>query len=819
MPKSIKGSSRKTPAPPPPPPVISQKSSSSLKPSAAGAARPTSPSSSPHSSPSSPGFPTIESSQSSREADLAREYETSTTPIFGSVNTSGFRGKFRSGRDKERASPIPEESIDERMRKSNSRTPAPREGFFGSSRSKSSAMLSSSTGSTRRPSGNGRLDSERSPTPDEGSSVDPEALREGRRGSMIGKLGKKAKSVLPKRTAKEPTISEGSRNLGVRPSVSASSLRSNGNGQTRYDESTSASEQETEEDEDDDRTLNGRAYNGASNLPSPAKEAFQLPLMSPTDAAPSIRDTHPGINGSGTSRPKSVPARTSSSEAVVPMQSQVNMPTVRRSNKIMQLSPEDLKPTKPSVIAHSMPRIPTTSAKPPVNSNPPNPHTSKEPPNLGIDKSHTAPKAVATLTNNGTKAVRPSASSATLDGSRARAISQPQANADRPHAPRSTSAIKGNSSLGAAQASPLKAITSNRPRAARTYEPPVPDIEQAPKLDPAPPNGMYWSKAQSFGEMPSAMRAHNTTLVGNNIYAFGGCDSAQCFNDLYVFDADCMCWSKPAVGGDIPPPLRATTSTAVGKKIVIFGGGDGPSYYNDIYVLDALNCRYTKAVVHGTAIPTKRRAHAACLYKNGIYVFGGGDGIRALNDVWRLDVSDFNKLSWRLMSPPTSSKSSTSIDGRLGSLRPIARGYHSANMVGSKMIVFGGSDGQDCFRDLWIFDVDTLVWKSVDIKVSYPRLSHSATIVGSYLFVLGGHDGTEYSNEVLLLNLVTMHWDRRKVYGAKPTGRGYHGAILHDSRLYMIGGFDGNNVFDDTYMLELGISAYYSQISHFTIDV
>lgn len=57
---------------------------------------------------------------------------------------------------------------------------------------------------------------------------------------------------------------------------------------------------------------------------------------------------------------------------------------------------------------------------------------------------------------------------------------------------------------------------------------------------------------------------------------------------------------------------------------------------------------------------------------------------------------------------------------------------------------------------MWIFDVETLAWRAVEIEVSYPRLSHTATVIGSYLFVIGGHDGVEYSSHVLLLSLVTM---------------------------------------------------------------
>ena len=184
------------------------------------------------------------------------------------------------------------------------------------------------------------------------------------------------------------------------------------------------------------------------------------------------------------------------------------------------------------------------------------------------------------------------------------------------------------------------------------------------------------------------------------------------------------------------------------------------------------------------------RSHTACLYKNGIYVFGGGDGVRALNDVWRLDVADLSKPSWKLVSSatpaphhlhhhhhhhnlhhhhhhphhhPSSSRIAIAAAQAQELVKPNPRGYHTANMVGSKLIIFGGSDGDECFKDVWVFDVETALWRCVEIKKSYSRLSHSATVIGSYLFVVGGHDGVEYSSEVLLLNLGI------RIY---PSGRG-----------------------------------------------
>ncbi|KAI5917861.1 hypothetical protein F4810DRAFT_630842 [Camillea tinctor] len=395
----------------------------------------------------------------------------------------------------------------------------------------------------------------------------------------------------------------------------------------------------------------------------------------------------------------------------------------------------------------------------------------------------------------------------------------------RPSAMRSTSAIANKpSSLGVSNTGqPRKPTSASRPRGPWLAFPPLQDPKTAADVPAAPSSGMYWSRAPVSGVSHTPLRAHTTTLIGSNIFVFGGCDSRTCFNELYVLDADSFHWSSPHVVGEIPVPLRAMTCTAVGKKLVIFGGGDGPAYYNDVYVLDTVNFRWHKPRIVGDRLPSARRAHTACLYKNGIYVFGGGDGVRALNDIWRLDVSDMAKMSWKLVSGSSNSdpgsKESRNSTSSSTSNKPKARGYHTANMVGSKLIVYGGSDGGECFNDVWVYDVDVQIWKSVSIPVTYRRLSHTSTIVGSYLFVVGGHDGNEYSNDLLLLNLVTMTWDKRRVYGLPPSGRGYHGAVLYDSRLIVIGGFDGSEVFADVWMLELAVHAYYSQISHFTIEV
>ncbi|KAI9776993.1 MAG: hypothetical protein M1839_009137 [Geoglossum umbratile] len=789
----------------------------------------------------------------------AVEDEGASAPIFGSVAGGSFRSNI-FGRTRERGGSKGEKTENEDDRKNNRTgnlvTSPTGDSSFNGGRGRGPGEFANA-GLARKLSGRKRNKHSPSPNRDNvsgnNSADEDNVSHTGRRGSVIGKVAQKAKMVLPLKRNSKDAKHDGSKNLAVKTSPSSSSFQES----PRAQMPTSPEAETSSEGEDDaengvenykkSNTLSDRARTGMSK---PKTISFAASNQKPKalhlstgeqDSRPSSssakKDHSPAVSPSvsgfappeGILRPRSVPPRKGSiTDTAQPREAMppVSLAATRRSNKILELSPAELKlpemPPDPSAATHALSPVKTSTTTG----------------SIGIEsKRNLSTTAIEVMGRPTSHPLGEPAQQTPADApdSKSTAPTQRPSTADRPSALRQASAGKVNTQAKAATSSkPKLAPPPRQKKHPPSLEPPMPDPEKSPKVDPAPPSGMYWSKAPCYGHDHTSLRAHTATLVGSGIYVFGGCDSKACFNDLYVFDADSMFWSKPECTGDVPPPLRAMTTTAVGKKLIIFGGGDGPTYYNDIYILDTVSLRYTKPKISGVR-PSKRRAHTACLYKNGIYVFGGGDGVRALNDVWRLDVSDLTKLSWKLISAPTSpppkpataqtgtTTATTTTNGKSsrdhGTPRPTARGYHTANMVGAKLIIFGGSDGVECFRDVWVFDVDTLIWKSVDIKVSYPRLSHTATVVGSYLFVIGGHDGVEYSSEVLLLNLVTMQWDRRKVYGLPPSGRGYHGTALHDSRLFVLGGFDGNSVFDDTYILELAVSAYYSQISHFTIDV
>lgn len=73
-----------------------------------------------------------------------------------------------------------------------------------------------------------------------------------------------------------------------------------------------------------------------------------------------------------------------------------------------------------------------------------------------------------------------------------------------------------------------------------------------------------------------------------------------------------------------------------------------------------------------------------------MYIFGGGDGSRALNDLHALDLQT---LTWSLVETTGS--------------KPVARGYHSSCLVQDQLIVYGGSDGHGCFGDVHVLNLGT----------------------------------------------------------------------------------------------------------------
>eukprot|EP00878_Enallax_costatus_P041461 GHUV01048247.1.p1 GENE.GHUV01048247.1~~GHUV01048247.1.p1 ORF type:complete len:624 (+),score=179.30 GHUV01048247.1:665-2536(+) len=135
---------------------------------------------------------------------------------------------------------------------------------------------------------------------------------------------------------------------------------------------------------------------------------------------------------------------------------------------------------------------------------------------------------------------------------------------------------------------------------------------------------------------------------------------------------------------------------------------------------------------------------------------------------------------------------------------------HTATAVGrNKLMVFGGSLGEEASAGALVLSTDTMRWSSIatnSVHQPPPRLSHAAVAVREKVYIFGGMtiDG-HLLNDLWCLDLDNMQWTHCTCYGYTPTPR--KGASLcateDGRRLYLFGGHTGQRLVNDCYYLEV----------------
>lgn len=175
-----------------------------------------------------------------------------------------------------------------------------------------------------------------------------------------------------------------------------------------------------------------------------------------------------------------------------------------------------------------------------------------------------------------------------------------------------------------------------------------------------------WSKPRTLGNQfsPPALRAHSVTHIPpfQSLYS-------SVYDNLEIKDRF----------PDDPDVINVRMKSREGH-LLFFGGGDGPNYFNDIYLLNLTTMTWSKPLpapvatphegqnledfaneahtdiagssntqhIYGT-LPSPRRAHTTVWYdkRKELIIFGGGNGTKALNEVWVLECKDWKRLTWK----------------------------------------------------------------------------------------------------------------------------------------------------------------------------
>jgi N-acetylneuraminic acid mutarotase len=131
----------------------------------------------------------------------------------------------------------------------------------------------------------------------------------------------------------------------------------------------------------------------------------------------------------------------------------------------------------------------------------------------------------------------------------------------------------------------------------------------------------------------------------------------------------------------------------------IFGGYDG-QYKNDFYRFNFITNTWTAIKEKpGSIWPKARYRTSTTVYKDVLFLFGGHDGARQLNDFF---CFNFTTEEW------------SSIEYSTG-MAPSPRDSHILVNSGNSIFLFGGSTGNPR-SDFYEFKIDETKWVSVNHK-------------------------------------------------------------------------------------------------------
>jgi len=231
---------------------------------------------------------------------------------------------------------------------------------------------------------------------------------------------------------------------------------------------------------------------------------------------------------------------------------------------------------------------------------------------------------------------------------------------------------------------------------------------------------------------------------------------------------------------------------AHGNSLYVFGGFNGERRVNDLFRFDILSRRWWKvsprprfmatdstAFVYGEP-PSPRDRHSAVVSNDSLWVFGGFDGRSRVNE---FNAFDFTQSSWLRMVPTA--------------LTPSARHSHSSVAFENKLYIFGGYDGT-YKNDLHCFDTPSMEWENMNCTGTLPTPRYRTSLVAheKSLFVFGGHDGLSHLRDLFAFNTETMVWSAISYTGIRPTPRDSHVATVYGNHMYVFGGSSGNAMND-----------------------
>eukprot|EP00808_Paulinella_micropora_P016633 g2398.t1 len=316
------------------------------------------------------------------------------------------------------------------------------------------------------------------------------------------------------------------------------------------------------------------------------------------------------------------------------------------------------------------------------------------------------------------------------------------------------------------------------------------------------PDILRWQRVEGGGSEPEARTyfsmVHDAKF--NCLYLFGGfAHAGKSFGDLHVFDTAGAVWRPTRPKGQSPDRTYLHSAVMWDQKMWVFGGSVGDKYKasNKLYFLDSATLHWALVrpappVAGASAVPKPRYGHSAAVYQGHMLITGGACDGRSTRSCF---AYHFSARQWRRLPPlptPTAYHNSFIHKEFL---------YVFGGFDGRKY-------SQELYRlDLTDFPVPRADWLTINYSGPGPgpRCGCGGALVSDRFYVLGGYRSQppQYTNDLFYLDLSTLRWEGPHQFVETPQSRAYLQLAPVGTYLFAFGGFSGTACVGDMRVLNV----------------
>lgn len=284
------------------------------------------------------------------------------------------------------------------------------------------------------------------------------------------------------------------------------------------------------------------------------------------------------------------------------------------------------------------------------------------------------------------------------------------------------------------------------------------------------PDEDRWEAVSTIGA-PAARMGHSAVWTGSEMLVWGGLGAGAYLNQGGRWKRNPQTWTAMATA-NVPAGREGHAAVWTGSKMFVWGGRNSSGLLSDGALYDPVMNQWSAVTLAGA--PPARIRPSVVWAGNRAIVWGGEGGGGMLNDGAQLlfDTSGA-PVEWR----PLASAGA-----------PSARARHTAVWTGSRMLIWGGSNGSVELGSGGGYDPAANTWTTIELAgAPSARSDHNALWTGQEMLVIGGSGETGELASGAAYHPVSGQWRLLSRLG-NPQPRSGGGAVWIGAELLVFGG-------------------------------